>query len=149
MVQVIGVRYTSPETYGDFNWMITQPEFSNALFIFNDNEEHHETPIQGLGNASIRPYNKYFKLASITKPRSAGIPTGTLRRGGYSMLTNQVQETIDDAIIEIKELIETYGYDSIYYSVGPSGKLGTSLFQVDQSVIDYIDGCIKGLETKN
>lgn len=144
-MKVVGIRYIDSGTFGDFNWMITQPEYSNALFVFNDNEEHHETPIQGLGNASIRPYNKYSDN-TITKPRSAGIPTGTLRRGGYQMLTNQVQETIDDAIIEIKELIQTYKYDTVYYSIGPSGKLGTSLFQVDISVINYIDDSIRALE---
>jgi hypothetical protein len=135
-VKVVGVQYTSPNTYGDFKWMIKQPEYSDALFIFNDNEEHHETDKQGLGNAVIRPWNKY---GSAEIPRSAGIPTGTLKKGGYNMLTNSVQNVIDDAIIEIKELIQNYNYSTIYYSVGSNGKLGTSLFYVNQNVINYID----------
>ncbi len=140
--KIIGVRYTESGIYGDFNWMIGQAEYANSLFIFNDNEEHHETDRRGLGNAIIRPWNKYG-IEEI--PRSAGIPTGTLRSGGYLELTNAVRDTIDDAIIEIKELIEKYKYSSIYYSVGPNGKLGTSIFFVDPDVIDYIDRQINQL----
>lgn len=137
-MQIIGVRFIESGTYGDFNWMITQPEYTNSLFIFNDNEEHHETNRRGWGNAVIRPWNKYgFDAGQI--PRSAGIPTGTLKFGGYLELTDGVRETIDDAIIEIKELIEKYKYSTIYYSVGPNGKLGTSIFFVDHEVINYID----------
>ncbi len=61
------------------------------------------------------------------------------------MLTNCVQDVIDDAIIEIKELIEKYSYSTIYYSVGTNGRLGTSLFYVGPNVINYIDEQIKKL----
>lgn len=143
-VQVVGVQYNKPGVYGDFNWMIKQSEYSNALFIFNDNEEHHETCIKGHGNASIRIYNRFGNYKS--QPRSAGIPTGTLSQGGYSFLTSNVQKTVDNSIQEIKQLIQTFGYTKIFYSVGPSGKLGTSIFNVDSNVIEYIDGQIRSLE---
>ncbi len=134
--KIKGIRFFQSGTYGDFNWMIQQEKYSNALFIFNDNEEHHQTDRQGLGNAIIRPWNKY---GDEEIPRSAGIPTGTLESGGYLELTNNVKDTINNAIIEIKELILKYKYSSIYYSVGPNGKLGTSIFYVDHNVINYID----------
>ncbi len=134
--KIIGVRYIESGSYGDFNWMIKQPEYSDSLFIFNDNEEHHETNKKGLGNAIIRPWNKY---GDEKNPRSAGIPTGTLKLGGYLELTNNVKDTIDNAIIEIEELIQKYKFSTIYYSVGSNGKLGTSIFYVDHNVVNYID----------
>ena len=49
---------------------------------------------------------------------------------------------------KIIELIKTYNYDAIYYSVGSNNKLGTGLFKVDQNVINYIDQKIQLLSTK-
>ena len=37
-IQVIPIQFTGRNKYGDFNWMIKEPEYANSLFIFNDNE---------------------------------------------------------------------------------------------------------------
>jgi hypothetical protein len=147
-IEIYGTKYTGKNKIGDFEWMIKQPTYANSLFIFNDNEEHHNTNIIGGGNAVIRSYNKYHKFVDLNKPRSAGIPTGTLKNGGYTFLTNIVQKTIDNSINEIMELIQTYKYDSIYYSVGLDNKLGTGIFNVNQDVINYIDTLIQSLSMK-
>jgi hypothetical protein len=60
--------------------MIEQPDWADALFVFNDNEEqfraYRRDPAdprgctRGGGNAAIRPYR------CTEPPRAAGIPTG-------------------------------------------------------------------------
>ena len=145
-IQIYGTKFIGRGIIGDFEWMIQQPSYANSLFIFNDNEEHHMSMRRGAGNAVIRPYNKYN--TKLEKPLSAGIPTGTMARGGYEFLTSDVEKTINASIDEIIELIKTHKYDAIYYSVGSNNKLGTGLFKVDKSVIDYIDNKIQSLSTK-
>ena len=135
MVKVIGSIYTGNNTVGDFNWMIKQSDYTNCLFIFNDNIECHLTNKKGSGNAIIRQFNRFSSLA---KPMSSGIPTGTLKYGGFTKLDEEVKTIIDGSITEIKELIEKYNFDTVYFSQDSSGKLGTSIFKVNQDVIDYI-----------
>jgi hypothetical protein len=135
MVKVIGTIYEGNNKLGDFNWMIKQTEFKNCLFIFNDNVEHQGSNRKGAGNAIIRQYNKHSNLA---KPMSAGIPTGTLSKGGFDELSEEVKTLIDDCIIGIKELIEKYKYETVYFSADKNGKLGTSIFEVNKDVINYI-----------
>ena len=45
---------------------------------------------------------------------------------------------IDDCITVIKELIQKYKYDTVYFSADKNGKLGTSIFEVNKDVINYI-----------
>ena len=135
MVNVIGTVYEGNNKLGDFNWMIKQAEFKNCLFIFNDNVEHHGSNRKGGGNAIIRQYNKH---SNLDKPMSAGIPTGTLLNGGFTELSEEVKTLIDDCIIGIKELIEKYKYETVYFSADKNGKLGTSIFKVNKDVINYI-----------
>jgi hypothetical protein len=142
-IQVIPIQFTGRNKYGDFNWMITEPEYANSLFIFNDNEEYHNKCISGSGNAIIRKYNKYNK--NLNFPQSAGIPTGTFKNGGYIKLNKHVKKVIDDSIDEIIELINIYKYDKIYFSSDSEGKLGTSIFSVGDDVIEYITYRIKSL----
>jgi len=142
MVQVIGISFKGPYQEGDFTWMIEQEQYRACLFIFNDNEMHHNTNIKGGGNAAVRPYNKHNM--QLKMPRSAGIPTGTVV--GYSVLTASVKGCIDSSIEEIKDLLRTHSYEAIYYSIdSKTSKLGTGIFRVGQDVIDYIDQQINGL----
>ena len=36
-IQIYGTHNTK-DTFGDFNWMCNQDEYTYSLFIFNDNE---------------------------------------------------------------------------------------------------------------
>jgi hypothetical protein len=143
-MEIIGVEYKGVNKYGDFNWMINRCEYSDALFLFNDNEEYHNTSRQGRGNAIIRKYNKHN--LSQDKPHSAGIPTGTLKSKGYTILDHKTKKVIDRAFDEIIELLKIKKYKKIYYSIGSDGKLGTNIFVVNQVVINYIDDMIKNLK---
>lgn len=138
-LEVIGIKFTFPKQYGDFYWMCRQKEYSDSLFIFNDNEEYHYTNQRGAGNAIMRSFNKY---SNLTIPISAGIPTGTLKDGGYSKFTPEIKNVIDNSFNEIIELIEKYKYRKIYFSSELNGKLGTSIFEVNTKVIDYITNSI-------
>lgn len=141
-IQIIGIKFMSTNKYGDFYWMSQQKEYDNSLFIFNDNEEYHNTNKKGAGNAIMRKFNKY---SNNNPPKSAGIPTGTLANGGYNKFTPEVKKIIDDSFEEIVELIETYDYNTIYFSSEPNGILGTSIFNVNPKITKYITNKIYNL----
>jgi hypothetical protein len=141
-IQIIGIKFTYRNQYGDFYWMCQQNEYFGSLFIFNDNEEYHNTNIKGAGNAIMIMFNKY---SNTVPPKSAGIPTGTLSDGGYQKFTPKVKKNIDNSIEEIIELIKKYKYHTIYYSSEPNGKIGTSIFQVNPKIIEYITSSIYNL----
>lgn len=141
-LEVIGVKFALRNEYGDFYWMSQQNAYSGSLFIFNDNEEYHDTNDKGAGNAIMRIFNKH---SNSIPPKSAGIPTGTLSNGGYQKFTPQVKLIIDNAFDEIINLIKMYNYHTIYFSSELDGKLGTSIFQVSPKVITYITNRIYNL----
>lgn len=144
MVVVVGTEFVGRDQFGDFNWMISREDFQDSLFLFNDNEEDHHTARRGAGNAVIRQFNKYSK--KVSKPRSCGIPTGTLSKGGYADLSPRVKDVIDEAFAEIEQIIAAQGYQRVFYSADSSGRLGTSIFAVSDRVIDYITQRIRNLE---
>jgi len=143
-IQIIGIKFSNLNKYGDFNWMCKKNEYKNSLFIFNDNIEYHKTNISGGGNAIMRKYNKYSELE---KPISAGIPTGSLIYGGYKELDEITKTQIDESFNEIINLINIHKYDKIYFSSELDGKLGTSIFEVNDEVINYITQRIFSLTT--
>ena len=143
MVQIYGTKFIKQGTFGDFNFMCNQEIYNNSFFIFNDNEEQHNTCISGGGNAVIRKYNKM-----LIKPKSGGIPTGNFNNRGYKKLTTEVIEIINNSITEIKDLIDKYNYDTIYFSIGNNNLIGTSIFNVDIDVLEYINDMISSLSDK-
>jgi hypothetical protein len=151
-MEIIANVYKKSGEEGDFGWMIKQEKYQDYLFIFNDNEEYHDSNCRGAGNAVIRKYNKFNK--KLVRPRSAGIPTGTLEDGGYTELTPYVKSIVKNSIEEIKEIIQLYGYKKICYSSEKDGILGTGIFRVNRDVLVYITKKILKLknmfdETKN
>ena len=89
-MELVPSRFDGRGRPGDFAWMITRPEYADALFVFNDNEEQFRAfqrdPTGGAGlspgggNATVRPYR------GADPPRAAGIPTGQGGQG-YARLT--------------------------------------------------------------
>jgi hypothetical protein len=144
MIKVIPNIYIGNKQIGDFEWMIKQSNYDDCLFIFNDNEEYHYTNRIGSGNAIIRYYNIYNKYINI--PRSAGIPTGTLKFKGYKKLDEHNKKVIDDSIEEIKNIIIKYKYKKVYYSANDNNMLATSIFIVGNDVIEYITNSIHQLD---
>jgi hypothetical protein len=137
-VELVASTYAGRGRAGDFTWMIDQPEYADALFVFNDNEEqflaYRRDPSSGAGcapgggNAAIRPYR------GATPPRAVGIPTG--RRGhGYAGLTPEVRRVIDDAIEVLKSLLASGRYQRVVYSAADAeGTLGSGIFEIGADV---------------
>jgi hypothetical protein len=145
-VHIYGSKYRT--TKGGFITMMNKPTFKKSLFIFNDNEREHYSSKPGLGNVSMRPFN-VLGTPNERVPRSHGIPTGTFR-SGYSKLNNETMNAIDRAVNEIKELLDTYDYDSIVYSLKDVDSLiiGTSIFEVNHEVLVYITQSILSLGSR-
>lgn len=121
--------YTAGGQSGDYVWMLAQPAYARALFIFNDNEPQFlafQSGIQpGGGNGVIRPFQADYQ-------RAAGIPTGP----NYTSLTPQVQAMIDMALAHIGVLLKTGKYDTLVYSVSATdpNRIGTNIFAVGDDV---------------
>jgi hypothetical protein len=147
-VQVIGSQFSSRGQPGDFAWMLEQPEYADALFVFNDNEEQFRAFVDdapdgsgcapGGGNAVIRP------ARCEDPPRAAGVPTGT-QHGGYPSLTDGVRAVIDEAIDVIKQLLASGRYERVFYSADATGNLGTRIFSPGGDVKQYIVAELKKL----
>lgn len=134
-VDIIGSKYDSPLM--DFERMIeVKPR---TLFIFNDNWVEHYTTKRGSGNANIRPYNH---VSGMSIPRSFGIPTGNYRKGYVNLAEGK--QSIDTALSELRELIQTGNYDRIVYSIDNYGStiLGRGIFVIGEDVKRYITGKI-------
>jgi hypothetical protein len=140
-VSIYASKYSSPRD--DFNNLVKLPQFSRTLFLFNDNTDDHATCMRGGGNASARVMNRY---SSLPIPKSAGIITGTLMRGGYENLSS-CQHIIDECFNEIEDLLSTGNYDSVLYSVNSydSFIVGNGIFRPSPDVLKYITGRILGL----
>lgn len=141
-VALVGSVFRGAGRDGDFAWMIERPEYADALFVFNDNEEQLRAFLKdpgrgsgcspGGGNAVIRPWR------CEDPPRAAGVPTGSLTRGGYPSLTPEARAAIDDALSVIDELLSTGRYARVFYSASDDGRLGTGIFTVGDDVRAYI-----------
>lgn len=148
-VRIVPLIHNGPKIVGDFGWMIEQPEYGRALFVFNDDEEHFRafaagSPTgfaRGGGSAVIRPHRRAIP------PRAAGVPTG--RAGhGYDGLSPAVRRVVDAALDVVRALLATGNYDTVYLSRDRArDTLGTSTFEVADEVRDYVFGnlCRMGL----
>lgn len=136
--QLVPSSYDGPNKVGDFAWMIKRPEYSDALFIFNDNEEAFTKVSckKGQGNAVIRPYQ------CEKPPRSTGISTGNYIPGvvnaGYSSLTPSAKKMIDNGIQKLRDILAAGSYKRVFYSANKKGELGTGIFRVGDDVKKYI-----------
>ena len=140
-VTVVPSVYAGPGEVGDFTWMLAQPEFDDAFFVFNDNEQqfraHQSDPTDpagcgpGLGNGAIRPWQ------CADPPRAGGVPTGT-GGVGYAALTPEVRSIVDEAVAAIRGTVAAHGYRRVFYSSDGHGSLGAGTFQVADDVKAYI-----------
>ena len=145
-VEIISIQFKKKGEYGDFEWMIKKPEYDNVLFIYNDDIESMDKYQKGKGNAVIRPYNS--NNPKIGKPRSVGIPTGSLKLNqGFESLDEETKNYIDSSIYLIKDMIAKYGYNTVMYSGDKDGVIGSSIFTINQNVKDYITEQIKSLKS--
>jgi hypothetical protein len=147
LVAVVPLVFNGQGCVGDFAWMIEQPTYGRALFVFNDNEEQFLAFLRGEpaglrrggGNAVIRPFR------ATVPPRAAGVPTGRAGRG-YDGLSPAVLRVLDRALDHVRELLATDNYDTLYFSRSTSGRtLGTGVFEVAPEVCQYVYDELCGL----
>ena len=100
-----------------------------------DNEEEQFTSKRGGGNAEIRVYNSFGSFKG--KERSAGIPTGSLKGGGYRSYSKNAERNIGASLERIEALLKTGRYSTDEYA-----SLGTGIFEVDETVKKEI---VKGI----
>ena len=144
-IKIIPTQFTKRNQYGDFKWMIQQEEYKKALFIYNDDIESVMSYKNSKGNACIREYNS--NNPNIELPKSAGIPTGSRKKQeGFQVLDTKTKEYIDMALEKIKELIQKYTYDTLYYSANSEGLIGSKIFKPCDEVIVYITNKIRELD---
>ena len=144
MIKVIKSKFHGGGKAGDFSWMIEQPQHQSVLFLFNDNEKEfyahfnggNHTCTEGGGNAKIRAYQ------CLPVPRATGIPTGTYDRGihykGYSALDAHVTKVLDDAFLQLENLLSTGRYTALAFSWNDETKFGGEIFDTAQPVRDRI-----------
>lgn len=147
-MEVIGCVFKDHNEYGDFLWMLRQQEYSDAFFVFNDNQEqyqiHRDNPkssygcAAGGGNASIRPYQ------CEVPPRAGGVPTGA-NGAGYASLEQEVKTIIDEAVAAIDKICKEHNINRLYYNSDINGSLGTGVFKVGEDVKAYIVKSLKAL----
>lgn len=144
-LEVKSIQFKKKGEYGDFEWMIKNPEYDDVLFIYNDDIESVGKYQKGQGNAVIRPYN--LNNPKIDKPRSAGIPTGSRKlKKGFESFDEETKKYIDTSINVIKDIIAKYRYKTVMYSGGKDGVIGSSIFIINKDVKDYITEQIQSLK---
>lgn len=140
------VLFTRPGLLGDFGYMLSQDAYrDDGIMLFNDNASQFlsKDTSAGGGNAIARPQRQYG--------HAIGIATGHM--GGFQSLTDPVYWY--DKIYTAKEIIDM-GFDdlteltlnnpqkhNLYYSSDANGRIGSSIFHIDESVLDYITNKIK------
>ena len=150
-ISIIGTIFTNVRSYGDYYHMIASGKYNDSLFIYNDNEEsyYNESYQKGAGNACIRVFNKYNPLF-IENPMSVGIPTGTLKNGGYDDLNENNAKIINNCFDQIINLIKSHNKKRLFYSAkNMTGILGSGIFEIDDDVLKYITHRIYTLTKSN
>lgn len=147
-VQIIGVKFTEKNQYGDFLWMIEddiEKNNINTLYIYNEDIERRECKsfISSLNSGSIRCYNIH-NPKYCNKPFSVGICTGTYTEGGFTSLTDDVKYSIKRDIDTIKQHIIDFNITQLYYSIDKKTQLISECdYMVNKKVINYITKLIQ------
>ena len=127
-IQVIPVCFQRVNEYGDFAWMIKQPQYSNCLFVYNENLSQWADELDlrpGGGNAVIRPYRD---------TQAIGIPTG--HQEGFTYLDAHVCRVIQKAMQGVANRIVDKGYTTIFYSCCHLDDLASHCPHLSKATID-------------
>ena len=142
--ELVGASFQGKGAYGDFEWMVHQDEYKNALFVFNDSERCMHTCERGGGNACVRPFNRYgYERNGFGFVRSVGIPTGQSSRGYRNLEEGKV--SIDYALSILKKTLREHEYDTVFFSEGKGGLIGCGIFDVPYEVRVYITRSLRNL----
>ena len=124
-IVIEGIQFKPNDPNTDYGRMINNPDFNNALFIFNDNTSGYGTG----GNACIRG-----------KDRALGLPTGHIESGpnhsagGFTTL-DEAETYIPPAINAIRDYVSGHPeIERVFYCCDSAGLLGVGIFAQQLSV---------------
>ncbi len=135
-VMVLPVVLDKRGEYGDLEWMITQPEYEDALFLYPETYELRNTARRDLINTTTM-YNPHGIRWEY--PRSAGISNQSAFGLYRSLSEIGVKKSIDKAIVEIRQLIRCHHYKRIFYRQMQFNRGG-------EEIGDYINAVVQSLE---
>ena len=127
--------------------MMRDPQYDDAVFIFNDNVVDANTfPVfQGAGSAAVRPRSLRYSN-DVTRSCSIGIPTGwSSLTGGFKVTQKGIEEFACRAIVlEIERLlifaIEHPHIKRIIFScdANDTSRIGQAVFKLSTALVDFI-----------
>ena len=135
-MDVIGVKFNGKNKFGDFEWMVQQPLYETAVFVYCDTDDvDFSSEIFGL-----RQY----------KPRAFPIPVCSKENGCFSCLNIYNKLIINAAFNHLNNYIKDNNITTVFYSF--DNNLNIRVLHehpfVDASVISYIMEKIKTISTR-
>lgn len=160
MLRVFGVPFHRKNWYGDFEQMVRQDAWNDAILVFNDNvhDANQTTPHDGAGTAAIRTFSTKYKPEG-EHPRAIGIPTGwSVASGGFTVDADGNAEPFANRAITlaIERLVLTClahpEIKRIVFSADPSDpthkRLGTGIFTLPTQILDFIEERLQGVPNR-
>ena len=155
-MQVEGVVFVKDDEIGDYEWMVEQPKYDDAIFVIMENVLHSLSPnaADGGGTAALRTKTWLHMTAEeriAGPPRAVGIPTGfSVRCGGFTTLDcHCIKAYIDLSFERLLLLLHTYPQiKRVVYSADADkpDKIGSGIFKPHQAVVDYISRMLMSLK---
>ena len=135
-IEIIAVESVKTDAVGNFAWMVKQPRYDRALFIYLDVEEELMCVDADFGYNELRKYNGI---------RSFSIGVCSKVYGCYSCLNMFTRQIVDIGFRRIADAIATRNYDTVYFSTIDT----TEHAFLGDSVIKYIMRKLQGLSNSN
>lgn len=132
---MIGVKYDGKNKIGDFEWMIQQPLYERAIFIYCDTDDAHVS-------------RDIFGLRAH-KSRAFSIPVCSKETGCFSCLNIYNKLIINAAFNNLTNYIKDNNITTVFYSIENNYNIRVLHEHpfVDPTVIDYIMQKIAGVFT--
>ena len=151
-IEIVPVVYDRETKNGDFKAMIKSGKHNDTAFIINENLLHMsdwEDNTAGAGTAELRPLSWQYNQDNPKQSEQAlvvGIPTGvSIASRGFKALDQFSKKVLRLSFMRIVLLLRRFPHiQRIVYSADPENRflLGTSVFAVDEKVLQYISKSI-------
>jgi hypothetical protein len=153
-VSLVPVVFRTKGARGDFEHMMQDPHYDDAVFVFNDNVVDASTfPVcKGAASAVVRPRSLRYS-SDATRSCSIGIPTGwSSLTGGFKVSSQEIEAFACRAIVlEVERLlIHAIGHPHIkriIYSCdeNDTSRIGQSVFKLPDALVDFIMAKLRAL----
>lgn len=139
---------------GDFDWMVRQPSYDDAVFLITENflDSMRDDAGAGGGTATLRLYCPQ-RIAEGERPRAVGVPTGwSIVAGGFGEMDSFVKTAIDLSIDRIAYVLDQHrSIRRLIYSSDADNPrmIGVKIFEdtLKEEVREYISTKILNMAT--